>query len=150
MCDENGSRHVLASGVPNGGSFLFACRILPIAKKHGVPVTFRAAGTSLSGQAITDSVLLKISHTGKNFRGYEVHGDGSEITVEPGLIGGEVNRILGKSPRVPLFFTPLRATDGQIISSWSLFGNSQLATPRRTTSPSSTRSDPTRRRSTAA
>ena len=48
-------------------------KILPIAKKHEVPVTFRAAGTSLSGQAITDSVLLKISHTGKNFRNYQVH-----------------------------------------------------------------------------
>ena len=24
-------------------------------------------------QAITDSVLLKLSHTGKNFRNYEVH-----------------------------------------------------------------------------
>ncbi|KAH7615608.1 hypothetical protein Ndes2526B_g09647 [Nannochloris sp. 'desiccata'] len=70
-------------------------KILPIAEKHGVPVTFRAAGTSLSGQALTDSVLLKISHTGKNnFRNYTVHGDGSMITVEPGLIGGEVNRIL--------------------------------------------------------
>jgi len=69
-------------------------RILPIATKHEVPVTFRAAGTSLSGQAITDSVLLKISHTGKNFRDYTVHGDGSMVTVEPGLIGGEVNRIL--------------------------------------------------------
>ena len=48
-------------------------RILPIARKHQVPVTFRAAGTSLSGQAITDSVLLKLSHTGRNFRNYEIH-----------------------------------------------------------------------------
>ena len=48
-------------------------RILPIARRLGVPVTFRAAGTSLSGQAITDSVLLKLSHTGKNFRRYEIH-----------------------------------------------------------------------------
>jgi D-lactate dehydrogenase len=69
-------------------------RILPIAARMQVPVTFRAAGTSLSGQAITDSVLLKLSHTGKNFRNYTIHGDGSQITVEPGLIGGEVNRIL--------------------------------------------------------
>lgn len=71
-----------------------AVRLLPIAKKHGVPITFRAAGTSLSGQALTDSVLVKLSHTGKNFRNYTVHGDGSSITVEPGLIGGEVNKIL--------------------------------------------------------
>jgi FAD/FMN-containing dehydrogenase len=48
-------------------------KILPIAAKHGVPVTFRAAGTSLSGQAITDSVLLKLSHTGRNFRNFTIH-----------------------------------------------------------------------------
>ena len=48
-------------------------KILPIAAKHQVPVTFRAAGTSLSGQALTDSVLLKLSHTGRNFRNYEIH-----------------------------------------------------------------------------
>lgn len=48
-------------------------KMLPIAKRLGVPVTFRAAGTSLSGQAITDSVLIKLSHTGRNFRNYEIH-----------------------------------------------------------------------------
>ena len=82
-----------------------AVKLLPIAKKHGVPITFRAAGTSLSGQALTDSVLVKISHTGKNFRNYTVHGDGSSITVEPGLIGGEVNRILAshqKKNKLPI------------------------------------------------
>ena len=55
-------------------------RVAPIAKKHGVPITFRAAGTSLSGQAVTDSVLLKLSHTGKNFRNYKVH-----VSVRLGL-----------------------------------------------------------------
>lgn len=71
-------------------------RILPIALELGVPVTFRAAGTSLSGQAITDSVLLKLSHHGKNFRNYEIRNGGKEITVEPGLIGGEVNKLLAR------------------------------------------------------
>ncbi|WIA35081.1 hypothetical protein OEZ86_003567 [Tetradesmus obliquus] len=80
-------------------------RIMPIAKRHGVPITFRAAGTSLSGQALTDSVLLKLSHTGKNFRNYTIHGDGSSITVEPGLILGEVNRLLAayaKKNKLPI------------------------------------------------
>ncbi|KAF6262291.1 FAD linked oxidase [Scenedesmus sp. NREL 46B-D3] len=75
-------------------------RILPIAKRHGVPVTFRAAGTSLSGQALTDSVLLKLSHTGKNFRNYKIHHH-----MEPGLILGEVNRLLGayaKKNKLPI------------------------------------------------
>ncbi len=69
-------------------------KVLPIARKHKVPVTFRAAGTSLSGQAVTDSVLLKLSHSGRNFRRYEILDQGKRITVEPGLIGGEVNRLL--------------------------------------------------------
>ena len=58
-------------------------RILPIARRLGVPVTFRAAGTSLSGQAITDSVLLKLSHTGKNFRRYEIHVRFSALALRP-------------------------------------------------------------------
>ena len=33
-------------------------RVLGAADRHQVPVTFRAAGTSLSGQAVTDSVLV--------------------------------------------------------------------------------------------
>ena len=41
-------------------------------------------------------MLLKLSHTGKAFRSHEVHGDGSRVTVEPGLIGGEVNAILAR------------------------------------------------------
>ncbi|KAJ8610347.1 hypothetical protein CTAYLR_003870 [Chrysophaeum taylorii] len=71
-------------------------RLLPIASKHGTPVTFRAAGTSLSGQAVTDSVLLKLSHTGKNWRRHAIRDEGRIVTVEPGLIGGEVNRLLGR------------------------------------------------------
>ena len=55
--------------------------ILPMAAKHEAPVTFRAAGTSLSGQAVTDSILLKLSHTGKNFRNYEIRVRG--VRVQP-------------------------------------------------------------------
>src|SRR5262245_6380373 len=33
-------------------------RLLAVCEELGTPVTFRAAGTSLSGQAITDSVLV--------------------------------------------------------------------------------------------
>ncbi len=63
-------------------------RVLPIAKRHGVPVTFRAAGTSLSGQALTDSVLLKLSHTGKNFRNFKVHVSSRSTSAGGGEKGG--------------------------------------------------------------
>ena len=68
--------------------------VLGPVRKHQTPVTFRAAGTSLSGQAITDSVLLKLSHNGTAWRNYKIEDEGRKITLEPALIGGEVNRLL--------------------------------------------------------
>ena len=70
-------------------------RILPIAAKHGTPVTFRAAGTSLSGQAITDSVLLKLSHTGKNFRNYTIHVRSSSACCGRTLVWETIPRAAG-------------------------------------------------------
>lgn len=65
--------------------------ILEAASRFGVPVTFRAAGTSLSGQAISDSVLVV---AGKNWERYTLSDDASRITLEPGLVGARVNSIL--------------------------------------------------------
>ena len=66
-------------------------RILALAHRHGTPVTFRAAGTSLSGQAVTDSVLLQL---GDGWRGWNIGPDAATITLQPGLIGGHANRYL--------------------------------------------------------
>tara|TARA_Y100000294_G_scaffold58043_1_gene54896 strand:+ start:8830 stop:11685 length:2856 start_codon:yes stop_codon:yes gene_type:complete len=66
-------------------------RSLELAGKHCTPVTFRAAGTSLSGQAITDSVLLRLGH---GWRGHTISEDASEIRLQPGVIGGQANRYL--------------------------------------------------------
>jgi D-lactate dehydrogenase len=56
-----------------------------------LPVTFRAAGTSLSGQAISDSVLLIAGNSWKKFK---INEDGSQITLQPGLTGSRVNALL--------------------------------------------------------
>ncbi len=56
-----------------------------------IPVTFRAAGTSLSGQAITDSVLVI---AGSNWKKFRINENGSVITLQPGLTGGRVNLLL--------------------------------------------------------
>lgn len=66
-------------------------KILETASKFDVPVTFRAAGTSLSGQSVSDSVLIV---AGKNWERYKVSEDASEITLEPGIVGASVNAIL--------------------------------------------------------
>ncbi len=66
-------------------------RLLQEASALHLPVTFRAAGTSLSGQAISDSVLVV---AGKNWERYSVGEGGKTITLQPGIVGAEVNRIL--------------------------------------------------------
>lgn len=62
--------------------------LLKLAQAGKVPVTFRAAGTSLSGQAISDSVLLVL---GDNWNGREVRNDGAQIRLQPGVIGAQAN-----------------------------------------------------------
>jgi D-lactate dehydrogenase len=66
-------------------------KILTIADRLRVPVTFRAAGTSLSGQAISDSVLIV---AGKNWERYTIAPDAGSITLQPGIIGERVNELL--------------------------------------------------------
>jgi D-lactate dehydrogenase len=66
-------------------------RILQSADQYGIAVTFRAAGTSLSGQAISDSVLVI---AGSNWKNYEILDNGAKIRLQPGIIGGQANRYL--------------------------------------------------------
>ena len=65
--------------------------VLEACREVGVPLTFRAAGTSLSGQAITDGVLVLL---GDSWRTHELLDDGGKIRLGPALIGGEANRVL--------------------------------------------------------
>ena len=66
-------------------------QVLEAASRHNVPVTFRAAGTSLSGQSVSDSVLVV---AGKGWEEYSVSPDASRITLQPGIVGARVNEIL--------------------------------------------------------
>ncbi|MEA1030616.1 FAD-binding and (Fe-S)-binding domain-containing protein [Pseudomonas sp. N-137] len=62
--------------------------LLQLAQRDQVPVTFRAAGTSLSGQAISDSVLIVL---GDNWNAREIRGEGMQIRLQPGVIGAQAN-----------------------------------------------------------
>ncbi len=71
-------------------------RVLKLTQARKLPVTFRAAGTSLSGQAVTDSVLIQLS---SHWRGYQVHDLGDKVSLQPGVIGGKANNILAPYQR---------------------------------------------------
>ena len=56
-----------------------------------IPLTFRSGGTSLSGQAITDGILVDV---GRYWRSANVEQAGRLLRVQPGLIGQQANQIL--------------------------------------------------------
>lgn len=67
------------------------------AQRHGTPLTFRAAGTSLSGQAVTDAVLVRLGSDG--WRGCQLGQGAVEIRLEPGLTGAQANARLAPHGR---------------------------------------------------
>ena len=65
--------------------------LVSLCRGQGAPVTFRAAGTSLSGQAVTDSVLIVL---GEGFGGFAYDEERQVASLGPALVGGEANRRL--------------------------------------------------------
>ncbi len=70
--------------------------LLRACDRAGVPLTFRSAGTSLSGQGLTDSVLVD---TRKRFQGVEVLDGGARVRVQPGVTVRAVNTLLAPHGR---------------------------------------------------
>ena len=66
-------------------------RLFRFSHEHDLPITFRSAGTSLSGQSISDGLLVE---TARNFRDFQILEGGRQIRVQPGLIGANANRAL--------------------------------------------------------
>lgn len=65
--------------------------VFKAARAEGLPVTFRAAGTSLSGQAVTDGVLAVL---GDGWRKLDIQPGAEKITLGPAVIVAEANRAL--------------------------------------------------------
>ncbi len=72
-------------------------RVIDLAAEFNSPLTFRAAGTSLSGQAVTDSVLVKLGHNG--WREWSVGKDAATVRCGPALTGAQINRRLARYDR---------------------------------------------------
>ncbi|MBO7763766.1 MAG: FAD-binding oxidoreductase, partial [Bacteroidales bacterium] len=70
--------------------------VLAAADALDIAVTFRAAGTSLSGQAIGDSVLVLVSH---GWDKYQILNDAKQIRLQVGIRGIRANQYLAKYGR---------------------------------------------------
>ncbi len=67
-----------------------------LAAASGTSLTFRTAGTSLSGQSVTDGILVDVS---KHWPMVKVEEDGSRVRVQPGVTGAVVNHVLSRYGR---------------------------------------------------
>jgi D-lactate dehydrogenase len=65
--------------------------LFAFSRQQRIPMTFRAAGTSLSGQSISDGLLVDIA---RNWRTLKVEDGGKQIRLQPGVIGARANSAL--------------------------------------------------------
>jgi D-lactate dehydrogenase len=86
--------HPRAVVVPDGAGQV--ATLLRLSAAHGLPLTFRSGGTSLSGQAVTDQVLVD---TRRHFRDLAVLDGGHRVRVAPGVTLRQVNDRLARHGR---------------------------------------------------
>lgn len=70
--------------------------LLNHANETKTPITFRTAGTSLSGQSIGRGF---IAETVQNWKHWKIIDDGKAIQLEPGIIGSHANKYLSSYNR---------------------------------------------------
>ncbi|HWW67829.1 MAG TPA: FAD-binding and (Fe-S)-binding domain-containing protein [Solirubrobacterales bacterium] len=71
-------------------------KVLAYGRRSGIPVTFRAGGTSLNGQGQSDGILVDVR---RHFGGVGVEEDGALARVKPGTVLGHANRVLAPHGR---------------------------------------------------
>ena len=71
-------------------------KLFLLSQQHSVPIVFRTGGTSLSGQSVTDGILVDLS---RYWRRCTIEEDGALIRVQPGIIAAHVNQQLKKYQR---------------------------------------------------
>ncbi|MDO2934585.1 FAD-binding and (Fe-S)-binding domain-containing protein [Paeniglutamicibacter sulfureus] len=69
-----------AVAIPNNAAEVGA--LLKASAEVNLPLTFRSGGTSLSGQGVTDSLLVDVR---KNFKDIDVLDNGARVRVQPGV-----------------------------------------------------------------
>ena len=65
--------------------------LMRYARRSGHTLTFRSAGTSLNGQAMTDDILVDVK---THFRGMEVLDGGKRLRTLPGVVLGDAQAVL--------------------------------------------------------
>jgi D-lactate dehydrogenase len=89
--------------------------ILAVSRASGRPVTFRSGGTSLSGQSVTDAILVDAR---RGFRRITVEDDGLAVRLQPGATVRQANAHLARHGRKlgPDPASEIAATIGGVVA----------------------------------
>jgi D-lactate dehydrogenase len=66
-------------------------QLFRVSRARHIPLTFRASGTSLSGQSLSDGLLVEVA---RHWRSARVEEGGKRIRSQPGMIGDHLNALL--------------------------------------------------------
>ena len=93
--------------------------VMRLARTHQVSLTFRGAGTSLSGQATGGSVLIQLTSA---WNGHKVEPLGERVHLQPAVTCNEVNRLLAPYGRKLAMRVepPAIATIGGLVANGAL------------------------------
>ncbi|MFT3676624.1 MAG: FAD-binding and (Fe-S)-binding domain-containing protein [Chitinophagaceae bacterium] len=96
FASDAGFYHLVPQVVVQPESETEIIQLFRISQQQRVPIVFRTGGTSLSGQSITDGILVDLS---QYWRRVTVEQEGERVRVQPGITGAMVNAHLRRYKR---------------------------------------------------
>jgi D-lactate dehydrogenase len=90
---DAGFYHLVPKAVVQPVSEAEVISLFHFSQQNNIPLVFRTGGTSLSGQSITDGILVDLS---QHWRTIKVEQNGKLVRVQPGITGAMVNAYLKK------------------------------------------------------
>jgi D-lactate dehydrogenase len=96
FASDAGFYHLLPKAVVHPVNEAEIISLFQFSHSHKIPLVFRTGGTSLSGQSITDGILVDLS---KFWNKIQIEEDGELVRVQPGITGAMVNAYLKKYKR---------------------------------------------------
>ena len=65
--------------------------LFQFSQQNRIPLTFRAAGTSLSGQSVSNGILVVLA---RHWGNVQVENGGTRVRAQPGVVGSFINNVL--------------------------------------------------------
>ncbi|MBZ5856864.1 FAD-binding and (Fe-S)-binding domain-containing protein [Flavihumibacter profundi] len=91
FASDAGFYHLIPLAVVKAVNETEIIALFKYSQENNIPLVFRTGGTSLSGQSITNGILVDLSQHWGNIN---IEKEGEEVRVQPGIIGAKVNNHL--------------------------------------------------------